>query len=339
VKSKAGFFADSRKRAVGGGRQRSGVVAVKPAESLLLGAMQRESKEIATPSKEKNLPESVLKDFARLIRGAGSAGACGTRTREEACFVARAGRAFWSMRPPSRPAVSAVGDAAWAIADVDRFVPAARKPEGLKPAAEAPAAAVLRRYLYVTGLPPAAKAVAFFRMEDPEAEVDRIFRGDAFGVRQRRQRLDVARHAENNGKNRNAIFHQPDAIATPCLMPLPPTCPFDVFLRGPVAGDLPAGAQPERQDAVAGGDRISRTRFQGLRGDRTGGVPAKAIVWLGHRRVRSDPAQSCGPHARTNLSLPYWRFSSSRHCSDCRSPPLVRCSDRESFPRPLNASP
>jgi hypothetical protein len=252
-KLKAGFFADSRKGLLEGGDSGPALVVGKPAESLLLRAMQHESKDIAMPPKEEKLPKSVLEDFARWIAD----GAMDPRepvagaTAKKRGLSLEQGRAFWSMRPPVRPAVPAVGDGAWALSDVDRFLLAAMEREGLRPAAEAPAEALLRRvYLDVTGLAPSAEAVASFRMEDLEAEVDRLLKSDAFGERWGRHWLDVARYAESNGKDRNVIFHHAWRYRDYVFDAFASDMPFDVFLREQVAGDLLADAQPERRDPL-----------------------------------------------------------------------------------------
>ncbi len=252
-KLKAGFFADSRKGLLEGGDSGPAVVAGKPAESLLLRAMQHESKDIAMPPKEEKLPKSVLDDFARWIADGAvdpREAVAGIAAKKRGLSLEQ-GRAFWSMRPPLRPAVPAVGDAGWALSAVDRFLLAAMEREGLKPAGEAPAEAVLRRvYLDVTGLAPAAEAVASFRMEDLEAEVDRLLKSDAFGERWGRHWLDVARYAESNGKDRNVIFHHAWRYRDYVFDAFASDMPFDVFLREQVAGDLLASAQPERRDAL-----------------------------------------------------------------------------------------
>ncbi|HEU4418157.1 MAG TPA: c-type cytochrome domain-containing protein, partial [Planctomycetota bacterium] len=61
----------------------------------------------------------------------------------------------WAFVKPERPAVPAVGDKSWPRSDVDRFVLARLEREGLRPSAEAPREAWLRRVTFdLIGMPP-----------------------------------------------------------------------------------------------------------------------------------------------------------------------------------------
>ena len=252
-KLKAGFFADSRKGLLEGGDSGPSLVPGNPGESLLLRAMRHESKDIAMPPKEEKLPRTVLDDFARWIAEGAldpREPAAGAPAKKRGLTLEQ-GRAFWSLRPPVRPRVPAPANAQWARTDVDRFLLEALEREGLRPAADAPAEVVLRRvYLAVTGLPPSAEMVAAFRMENLEAEVDRLLQSDAYGERWGRHWLDVARYAESNGKDRNVVFPHAWRYRDYVFDAFASDMPLDVFIREQVAGDLLVSSQPARRDAL-----------------------------------------------------------------------------------------
>src|SRR5262245_29526763 len=69
----------------------------------------------------------------------------------------------WAFRPPVRPEVPAVKDAAWGHNPIDAFVLARLEKAGLRPAAPADRVALVRRLsISLTGLPPSPEEVAAF---------------------------------------------------------------------------------------------------------------------------------------------------------------------------------
>lgn len=110
----------------------------------------------------------------------------------------------WSLVPPRRPDLPAVGDPAWARDPVDRFVLARLEDEGLTPNPEADRRALLRRVtLDLTGLPPSpAELRAFLADESPEAyerAVDRLLDSPRYGEHMARFWLDAARYGDTHG--------------------------------------------------------------------------------------------------------------------------------------------
>ncbi len=113
-------------------------------------------------------------------------------------------RAHWAFLPLQKPAPPQVRDTSWPRNDIDRFVLARLEASGLKPAAEAGRATLIRRLsLDLTGLPPTPEEVEQF-VSDPsprayEALVERLLASPHYGERWARHWLDLARYADTSG--------------------------------------------------------------------------------------------------------------------------------------------
>jgi hypothetical protein len=109
----------------------------------------------------------------------------------------------WAFIAPKRPAGPAPGDG-WAKNAIDQFIAARLRAEGLRPAAEADRATLIRRVtLDLTGLPPTPKEVDDF-VNDPspwayEKVVERLLNSVRYGERMALDWLDAARYADTNG--------------------------------------------------------------------------------------------------------------------------------------------
>ncbi|MCB9876698.1 MAG: DUF1553 domain-containing protein [Planctomycetes bacterium] len=148
----------------------------------------------------------------------------------------------WAFVAPVRPAVPVVSDGGWAKNDVDRFVLARLRREGLTPSAAATRGELLRRVTFdVTGLPPTIAELEQFehdaRPDAYERLVDRLLASPAAAEEQTRIWLDLARYADTHGMERDQVRalwrwrdHVLDAFAT--------DMPFDRFVTEQLAGDL-----------------------------------------------------------------------------------------------------
>ena len=148
----------------------------------------------------------------------------------------------WSFVKPERPAVPTVSDTSWPRSDVDRFVLARLEHEGLRPSAEAPREAWLRRVTFdLIGLPPTiAELDAFLRDTSPDANdkvVDRLLADPRYGERQATEWLDVARYADSSGYQRDrarSAWKWRDWV----IDAFNKNMPFDQFTIEQLAGDL-----------------------------------------------------------------------------------------------------
>ena len=161
--------------------------------------------------------------------------------------------AVWATRPPVKAAPPAVRDPAWAEHPVDRFVQAARESRGLPVAPEADKRALLRRLTHdLTGLPPTVEELdQFLRDESPAAYsnvVERLLASPAYGERQGRHWLDVARYADTAGCNSDFPVADAWRYRNWVIDAFNADMPYDDFLRRQIAGDLLPAATPEDRD-------------------------------------------------------------------------------------------
>jgi mono/diheme cytochrome c family protein len=232
-----------------GGDSGPAIVPGDSAASLLMAALRYESLEMPPAGR---LPDAVVADFARWI----DQGAADPRDESMPEELARtsdwvidgaidweAARAFWSFQPPRHAPPPMVADTSWPRESIDRFVLAALEQKGLRPSADAPPAALLRRVAFdLTGLPPSPDLVAAFVADPSPAHlariVDEMLVSRAAAEHQARHWLDVARYADSNGSDFNATFHDAwryrDFVIRACADDMP----FDQFVVRQIAGDL-----------------------------------------------------------------------------------------------------
>jgi hypothetical protein len=142
----------------------------------------------------------------------------------------RAGRDWWSLKPPVAPAVPNVKHAERVRTPLDAFVLARLEGAGLEPAAEADRAMFIRRaYLDLLGLPPSPEAIAAFVADaSPDAYeklVDSLLASPRYGERWGRHWLDVVRFGESDGYEKN--------------MPRPGAWPYRDWVIQAFNNDLP----------------------------------------------------------------------------------------------------
>ncbi|MCA2963592.1 MAG: DUF1549 domain-containing protein [Acidobacteriaceae bacterium] len=150
-------------------------------------------------------------------------------------------RRHWAFQPRKevRPPVIADG---WIRNPVDAFILEGLQKAGLKPAAEADRATLIRRVTYdLHGLPPTPEEIAaFVRDKAPDAYerlVDRLLASPRYGEQWARHWLDVVRFAESDGYEYDT--HRPDAFRYRdyVIESLNTDKPYDQFLREQLAGD------------------------------------------------------------------------------------------------------
>jgi hypothetical protein len=129
--------------------------------------------------------------------------------------------AWWSLTPLKRPPLPAVNNAAWCKTPLDYFVAALHEAKGLRAAAPADRATLLRRLKYdLHGLPPAPAEILEFQRECdaetpngapatfiPDAAlerlVDRLLASPHYGERWGRHWLDVVHYADTHGYDKD----------------------------------------------------------------------------------------------------------------------------------------
>src|SRR5215472_15187418 len=172
----------------------------------------------------------------------------------------------WAFVAPVSPTVPEVRNPQWARNPIDRFVLARLEREGLKPAAEADRATLLRRLSFdITGLPPTTAEIDAF-LADPspkayEKQVDRLLASPQYGERMAMQWLDLARYADTHGyhiDSQRDMWRWRDWV----IDAFNRNMPFDRFGMEQLAGDLLPNAGV-RQKLASGFNRNHMINYEG----------------------------------------------------------------------------
>lgn len=158
-------------------------------------------------------------------------------------------RAQWAYQPPRAVAPPEVRDIGWVRNPIDRFILASLESNDLEPAPEAGRLALLRRLSFdLTGLPPSREEIrrweADSRLDAYERLVDRLLASPQYGVRQAQHWLDLARYADSDGFEFDAL--RPDAwrYRDWVVNALNADIPYDRFIMLQLAGDEVAPGDP-----------------------------------------------------------------------------------------------
>jgi len=251
-KTKGDLRLDSRAGVLVGGVNGPAVDPGKPAESLLMLAVSHTDEDLKMPPK-KPLAERDIKLLEKWIAmGApwpGAVGKTGSPSK-----ITEEDRQWWSFQPIKKPNVPQSKGDSWSRNEIDRFLLAKLKAEGLAPAKPAEKRQLIRRaYFDLTGLPPAPKDVEAF-LADKSANayenlIERLLDSPQYGERWGRHWLDVVRYAESDGYR--ADDYRPHAwrYRDYVVKSFNEDKPFNRFIKEQIAGDEIA---PDDPDAVIG---------------------------------------------------------------------------------------
>ncbi len=148
----------------------------------------------------------------------------------------------WAFVAPVKPQMPGTSGDDWPRNEIDHFVLARLRANGLRPSPEADRYALVRRvYLDLVGLPPTPQeADAFVNDSSPDAYeqmVDRLLNSEHYGERWARSWLDLARYSDTNGYEKDrprTIWKYRDWVVDA----LNDDMPFDRFTIEQLAGDM-----------------------------------------------------------------------------------------------------
>ncbi len=148
----------------------------------------------------------------------------------------RGGRDWWSLQPIDPPAVPSKATA------IDDLLQSSRASFGLSLAPPAPPRQIIRRlYFDLIGLPPSPEQVELFvqnpTLEEYEKIVDQLLDSRHFAERWARYWFDVARFAETNGYERDAVKSHAWKYRDWVIDAIHDDLPFDQFVTHQLAGD------------------------------------------------------------------------------------------------------
>ena len=240
---KAGLKVDSREALLTGGDTGPAIVPGKPAESLLIAAIQfKASGDYQMPPKGK-LPDHEIRALTEWVRrGAPFPGGAATTSAKERKIDFAKARKWWSFVPLDEQPLPKTEKTDWAKQRLDHFVLAAMEAKGLSPSQEADRATLLRRLTFdLTGLPPTpAEVKAFVEDNSPqayEAVVDRLLSSKHFGERWARVWLDLARYTDRTASwlysNGQAHLYRDWVVQA-----LNDDMPYDQFVHRQLATDF-----------------------------------------------------------------------------------------------------
>ena len=249
-KTRGGLRLDTREATLKGGDTGPALVAGNPKNSLVVKALGYGDPDLKMPPKGK-LPAETIADFTKWI----AMGAPDPRIGK--VDAANSGswetkKDYWSYRLVQAPKIPTVADAAWPSGDVDRLLLARLEAKGLKPAADADRATLLRRTTFaLVGLPPTpAEIDEFTRDASPDAfvkVVDRLLESPQFGERWGRFWLDIARYADSTGGGRSRMFNEAWRNRDFVIRAFNADKPFERFLNEQLAGDLLEAKTPQER--------------------------------------------------------------------------------------------
>ena len=159
-------------------------------------------------------------------------------------------RAHWAFQAVKRPAVPEVKKASWCRNPIDRFVLAKLEEKGWTPAPSPPPLALLRRVHFdLTGLPPTPDEQHAFLADPSPKALDRVvatlLARPQYGERWARHWLDLARFAESNGFERDAVKPFAWRYRDWVIRAFNDDKPYDRFLVEQIAGDELPDASPD----------------------------------------------------------------------------------------------
>ena len=248
---KAGLRLDSFEAATAERKDsKPAIVAGKPEESEAIRRITTvDEEDVMPPVKTKKTLTSAQKDLLKR-------------------WVAEGAKyeTHWSFVAPTKPEVPKLKDAEWVKNQIDGFVLARLKTEGLTPAAEADRATLARRVsLDLTGLPPTPATVEKFEKDQSpnayEKLVDKLLNSQQYGEHRARYWLDAARYADTHGihfDNYREIWTYREWV----INAFNDNMRFDEFTIEQLAGDLLP--QPTMEQRIATGfNRCNMTTSEG----------------------------------------------------------------------------
>ena len=255
-----GLRLDSQERLLKGGNSGPAVIPGKPAESLLIQAVNHSHARIKMPPQGK-LKDQQIADLANWVKMGvpwpenRTAFSTVATSKEETATPARS--SFWAFQPIRKPALPKVKSNLGIKSPIDHFTLSRLESEGLQPVKAATKQALLRRATYdLIGLPPRPEEVdAFLLDSSPQAfarVVDRLLASPHYGERWGRYWLDVARYGEDDshgfgGSHVNAFRYRDWVIQA-----FNDDMPYDLFVKAQIAADLLEGKDREKLMAGLG---------------------------------------------------------------------------------------
>jgi hypothetical protein len=245
AKTKGGLRLTARETVLKGGDTGPAVSLDKPADSLLLKAINY-TDGLEMPPTGK-LPQAEIETLTKWVKGGlpwSTGGAAEVKTAHaKGGVVTPEARRYWAYQPIRRPSVPATSQPVGN--PIDALISARLAAAGLKPSAPADLIALCRRAYYdLVGLPPTPEQVdAFLEAANahPQAAyeqlIDSLLDSQHYGEKWGRHWLDLVRYAETNGYERDGPKPFAWRYRDYVIKSFNADKPFDRFIKEQLAGD------------------------------------------------------------------------------------------------------
>jgi cytochrome c553 len=253
----------TREALMRGGESGASIIPGKPDESLLVQVLRHE-KDPHMPRKADKLPDSDIATIAAWVKSGASysrslakTAVAGKGAAPAEFHLTEADRQHWAFRPVKRVEPPDIEHEGPGVAHpIDRFIMAKLDEAGLQPSPPAGRETLIRRVTFdLIGLPPTpAEIDAFVRDTSPrayEALIDRLLESPHYGERWGRHWLDLARFAETDGFEHDAVRPQAWRYRDYVIKSFNNDKPYDRFIREQLAGDELWPDDPEAITATA----------------------------------------------------------------------------------------
>lgn len=253
--AKGSLRLDSRAAMLEGGDTGPALVPGKPAESLLIAAINYDGiYEMPPTSKLPDEEIAALTKWVELGAPWPAEAPSATAGGRKAFDLAGRKASHWSWQPVGQPAPPEVKNRAWPQSPIDHFILAKLEEQGLTPAEPARRSTLLRRlYFDLIGLPPSAEAIEAFESDtSPDAVekvVDELLASRHFGERWGRHWLDLMRYAESRGHEFDYAAPNAYQYRDYVIRAFNADVPYDQLVTEHLAGDL---MSPPRRHPTAG---------------------------------------------------------------------------------------
>ncbi len=252
-KTKGGLDLATREALLRGGETGPALSREKPEESFLLQTLRHEA-DPHMPHKKPKLPaEEIARLTAWVKEGAPYPRALKTEPApsQRGFTITEDDRRHWAFQPVRRPELPDGGTAH----PIDRFIGARLAERGLALSPEASREVLIRRVTYdLIGLPPTpAEIDAFVADATPDAYerlLDRLLASPHYGERWGRHWLDLARYAETDGFEHDAVRPHSWRYRDYVIAAFNADKPYDRFIREQLAGDELWPGEPEALTAT-----------------------------------------------------------------------------------------
>ena len=252
-KTKGGLDLVAREALMRGGESGQAIVPGEPDSSFLLKTIRHEE-DPHMPHKAAKLPDADIAAIAAWIKvGAPysrslNKPAAGVPRTAGTFVITEEERNHWAFQPIKRPTPSDNGTEN----PIDRFILAKLKSRGLNFAPPASKEVIIRRVtLDLIGLPPSPQEIAAFTSDNsPKAYenlIERLLASPHYGERWGRHWLDLARYAETDGFEHDAVRPHSWRYRDYVIRAFNEDRPYDRFIREQLAGDE---LWPENPDAL-----------------------------------------------------------------------------------------